>query len=45
LAKRSDLSKNLGRGFAIDIGQAVVPAGMLERQRGWPVPQPGRSQL
>jgi len=34
LAKRSDLSKNLGRGFAIDIGQAVIPAGMLERQRG-----------
>ena len=33
LAKRSDLNKNLGRGFAIDIGQAVIPAGMLERHR------------
>ena len=43
MAKRSDLSKNLGRGFAIDIGQAVIPAGMLKRQRGWPVVKPMRS--
>jgi len=43
LAKRSDLSKNLGRDFAIDIGQAVIPAGMLKRQRGRLVPQPGKA--
>jgi hypothetical protein len=34
LAKRSDLSKKLGRGFAIDISQAVIPAGLFHDRDG-----------